>query len=271
MTPNRGFLWTIYGCNPANPRKGDGHTEAYYDLRFLFHAAWRSWRAWHPGEAGAVVDPAGSLSDADCDLLAALEIAVIVPEVTYDKPSTLNKLVSLAHSPWPVTMHVDLDIVWTDNAGPIWDVPGEWDLAGLDLPYGHAYPDPDGTTKNWGTVNDGTPRIPCACVLLCRLPPGAVLALLSLALPGEWSDEVLLARGELNGNLRFGRIPNRFVWDTWEGSGWALDYESLIHLWTTTDPEGVKHIPRALHWGGGHGKRKAFTSEDLRHYLDCLR
>jgi hypothetical protein len=242
----------------------------------LIHAAWRSWRAWHPGEAGAVVDHDGSLSDTDRDLLAALDIAVIVPAVTYDPPSTLNKLVSLAHSPWPLTMHVDLDIVWTENAGPIWDTPGDWDFAGVDLPYGHAYPNQDGTSKNWGIVDDGTPRIPCACLLLCRLGHAAVLALDRLALPGEWSDEVLMARADLNGNLRLGRIPNRFVWDTWEGSGWTLHYGPLSPYnhkflrWTTTDPGGAQHIPRALHWGGHHGKRKALASKALRHYVASL-
>jgi hypothetical protein len=270
MSYDRGFLWTIYGCSPANPRKGDGKTASYADLQFLIHAALRSWRHWHPNEQGAVVDHDGSLSGPDRDLLSELDVGIIVPRVTFDTPSTLNKVVSLAHSPWPLTMHVDLDIVWTANAAPIWETPGDWDLAGVDLAYGHAYPDPDGTSKNWGIVNDGTPRIPCACVLLCRLAPPALLALADLALPGEWSDEVLLSRAELNGYLRLGRIPNRYVWDTWEGSGWCLSYCPQLRHWKTVSPDLGHHDPLALHWGGGHGKIKALASEDLRHYLASL-
>jgi hypothetical protein len=270
MTQHRGFLWTIYGRNPSNPRVGNGKTAGYVDLQFLIHAAWRSWRHWHPHEHGAVVDHDGSLSGPDRDLLSRLNIGVISPRVTFDTPGTLNKLVTLAHSPWPLTMHVDLDIVWTANAHPIWETPGDWDLAGVDMPYGHAYPDRDGIQKNWGIVNDGTPRIPCACVLLCRLRPAVLLALADLALPGEWSDEVLMARAEINGNLRLGRIPTRFVWDTWEGSGWQLSYCPQLHHWKTVSPDLGHHDPIALHWGGDHGKRKALASVDLAHYLASL-
>lgn len=265
---SRGFLWTLYGCNPANPRKADSKTAAYHDLRFLIHAAWRSWRAWHIGEAGAVVDHDGSLSEEDRDLLAALDIAIIVPSVSFDPPSTLNKLVSLAHSPWPLTMHVDLDIVWTGNAEPIWTAPlPPWDLAGVDYGYGHRYP--IGVRKGEAMSIDGTPRVPCACLLLCRVA-ASLLDLETLAISGEWSDEVLMARAELAGRLKLGRIPNYYVWDTWEGSGWKLEYTPAIYAWTLTDPNGGAHSPLALHWGGGHGKRKALASQELAHYLGAL-
>jgi hypothetical protein len=267
MIPQRGFLWTLYGNNPANPRKPNGKTAAYSNLHFLIHAAWRSWRAWHPGEVGAVCDHDGSLSLADLEVLNECRIGLFVPPETYDPPSTLNKLVTLSQSPWPLTMHVDLDIVWTANAAPIWDLPGDWDLAGLDLPYGHAYPNGTQKGESWGA--DGTPRIPCACVLLCRVVD-RIADVFSCVQIGDWSDEVLLARAEENGLLRLGRIPNHYIWDTWEGSGWQLCYDPQLRSWMTRDPAGQPHAPICLHWGGHHGKPKALASESLRHYLGGL-
>ena len=284
-TMKPGYLWTVYSPPPSRvpaqhpiapmPPGRNRIANPSKLFRELLFASVRTWRHWHPEAYGAICDHDRSLSPADRKTLFRPPYQVITyePDHTTNPPTTVNKLYSLADSPWEQTVHADHDVIWTADSGPSWDEVPDIDCVSLGRhwrpPVGYLSP---GAHVALSPLQDGLPKLwPCANLFLCRNRRAAQAALAHHD-PRD-SDEAALARVEGLRLITCATLPlppRYFCQFVGNRDGWKLTYHAeklLCNRWLLTNADGFRVIPVALHLGGRAGKLRFLHDPDVRHYL----